>query len=128
MKTGFWHGICTILLIMSFSSGYASTKTKIIIDSVKKIKDDEEGKLVILKKNKQVLYLRLDHKNFESLFLNISKSQRMNSILEFKLDKDLNILEVSLKDKDSDKSKENNKSNDTEKNKDRDRDKNRNKQ
>lgn len=113
---------------MSFSSGYASTKTKIIIDSVKKIKDDEEGKLVILKKNKQVLYLRLDHKNFESLFLNISKSQRMNSILEFKLDKDLNILEVSLKDKDSDKRKENNKSNDTEKNKDRDRDKNRNKQ
>lgn len=99
MKIGFWHRICTTFLIITFGSCYAITKTKIIIDSVKKTKDDEEGKLVILKKNKQVLYLRLDHKNFDSLFLNISKSQRTNSILEFKLDEDLNILEVSLKDK-----------------------------
>lgn len=105
MKIGFWHRICTTFLIITFSSCYALTKTKIIIDSVKKTKDDEEGKLVILKKNKQVLYLRLDHKNFDSLFLNVSKSQSTNSKLEFKLDEDLNILEVSSKDSSKDEAK-----------------------
>ena len=81
MKIGFWHRICTTFLIITFSSCYALTKTKIIIDSVKKTKDDEEGKLVILKKNKQVLYLRLDHKNFDSLFLNVLKNVFSSSSL-----------------------------------------------
>lgn len=65
-----------------------------IIDSVSKVKEDDDGKLIILSSQKKVLYLKNDQKNFEDILNEISNSQKFNSTLKFKTDVNLNIIEA----------------------------------
>lgn len=80
----------------SFSSKAQSTasKSSIIIDSVSKIKEDDEGKIVLLNQNKKVLYLKNDQKNYENLLSEISNSLQFKSSLKFKTDSNLNIIDA----------------------------------
>lgn len=72
----------------------AGSKTSTIIDSVSKIKEDDEGKIVLLTQNKKVLYLKNDQKNYENLLSEISNSLQFKSSLKFKTDSNLNIIDA----------------------------------
>lgn len=91
----FLYSLLSICLCVQFTLAQNSPKKFVsIIDSVNKVKEDDDGKLIILNSQKKVLYLKNDQKNFDDILNEISNSQKFNSTLKFKTDVNLNIIEA----------------------------------
>lgn len=94
MRIGVILFLSIYFTISAFSQSNASNSGSTIIDTVTKIKEDDEGKLILLNQNKKVLYLKNEQKNYDILVNEISNSLKFNTPLKFKTDANLNIIDA----------------------------------
>lgn len=94
MRIGVIFILSIYFTISAFAQSTASNTGSTIIDTVTKIKEDDEGKLILLNQNKKVLYLKNEQKNYDILVNEISNSLKFNTPLKFKTDANLNIIDA----------------------------------
>jgi hypothetical protein len=85
---------CSLFSFTCLAQNSSSKSSNIIIDSVIKIKEDDDGKLILLNQNKKVLYLKNDQKNYDNILIEVSNSLKFNSPVKFKTDANLNVIEA----------------------------------
>ncbi len=85
---------CSFFSFTCLAQSSSSKSSNTIIDSVVKIKEDDEGKLILLNQNKKVLYLKNDQKNYDNILIEVSNSLKFNSPVKFKTDANLNVIDV----------------------------------
>lgn len=83
-----------IILALGISDAFAQTKAPIFTDTVVKIKEDDEGKLIVLKKTSQVLYLKNTATNYEAVFSAIDNSLAFGSSVKIITDGKLNVVKA----------------------------------
>lgn len=85
---------CSLFSFACLAQNSSSKSSNTIIDSVIKIKEDDDGKLILLNQNKKVLYLKNDQKNYDNILIEVSNSLKFNSPVKFKTDANLNVIEA----------------------------------
>lgn len=85
-----------LLFTFLFHSTF-SFANKTITDSVLKIKEDDGGKIILLVKEKEILYLPYDSKVFDSNLTKIQKCVDKKNKVKITVDGDLNILNIEDK-------------------------------
>lgn len=94
MKYFLFTASLLVIFFLSVSDALADKAAPTITDTVVKIKEDDDGKLIVLKNASQVLYLNHKTPNFEGVLLKLTKSQTQKSILKITTDNKLNILKA----------------------------------
>lgn len=83
-----------VIFLLGVSDALADTNAKPIADTVVKIKEDDDGKIIVLKNAKQVLYLNYKTPNFDAVLLKLTNSQTQNSTVKITIDTQLNVLKA----------------------------------
>jgi hypothetical protein len=83
-----------LILVLSVSDALAQGDSATFADSVMKIKEDDDGKLIVLKNAKQVLYLKYTVKNFDSVLSTLDNSLSFGSPVKITTDTKLNIIKA----------------------------------
>ena len=88
--------IISLIIILAFgiSDAWAQSMPTVFIDTVVKIKEDDEGKLVILKKAAPILYLKYSASNYESIFSVLDNSLAFGSSVKITTDGKLNVIKA----------------------------------
>ena len=83
-----------LIFVLTVSDAIAQSKYPVIADTVLKIKEDDDGKLIILAKSKPILYLKYKTKNYDSIYAFILNSQSFNSAIKITTDSQLNVIKA----------------------------------
>jgi hypothetical protein len=83
-----------VILALGVSDALAQSSVPSFTDTVVKIKEDDDGKLIVLKKASQVLYLKNSAPNFEAVFSNLENSLAFGSSIKIITDGKLNVLKA----------------------------------
>lgn len=86
-----------LVFIFSISDARADVPTSFMNDIVLKIKEDDDGKLVILKNATEVLYLTYETPDFDAVLSTLTKSQTQKSPILITTDHKLNVLKAYSK-------------------------------
>lgn len=95
----FKSAFISIFVTVSFFTQSSAAKPvlqKTVTDSVIKIKEDEDGKLIVLSQSKTIFYLKFKNRWFDSNFEKLNKSRLNSSRLKILTDSQFNILKVDL--------------------------------
>tara|TARA_B110001454_G_scaffold219111_1_gene250020 strand:+ start:22615 stop:22902 length:288 start_codon:yes stop_codon:yes gene_type:complete len=83
-----------IIFFFGISDALANNLASLVTDTVLKIKEDDDGKIIVLKNASQVLYLDNKAPNFEAVLSVLSKSQSQKTIIKITTDNKLNVLKA----------------------------------
>lgn len=83
-----------VIFFFGISDALASNIAPLVTDTVVKIKEDDDGKIIVLKNSSQVLYLNNKTPNFDSVLSTLTKSQTQKAIVKITTDSKLNVLKA----------------------------------
>lgn len=84
-----------LTLLLASSDAIAKAQTNpTFSDTVVRIKEDDDGKLIVLSKTKQILYLMYNTPNFDSMINALNKSHSEKSSVIITTDSRLNVIKV----------------------------------
>ena len=83
-----------VIFFFGISDAFANNFPPLVTDTVLRIKEDDEGKIIVLKNASQVLYLNNKTPNFEAVLGTLSKSQSQKLIVKITTDTNLNVLKA----------------------------------
>lgn len=82
------------IFLVGVSDALAQNSMSTITDTVVRIKEDDDGKIIMLKKAPQIYYLTYSTPGFDSALLVLTKSQDQKSTVKITADSKLNILKA----------------------------------
>jgi len=83
-----------VIFFFGISDAFANNYSPLVTDTVVKIKEDDDGKIIVLKNASQVLYLNNKTPNFEAVLATLTKSQSQKSIIKITTERKLNVLKA----------------------------------
>ncbi|OYZ22994.1 MAG: hypothetical protein B7Y39_07025 [Bdellovibrio sp. 28-41-41] len=83
-----------VIFFFGISDAFANNTSPLVTDTVVKIKEDDDGKIIVLKNASQVLYLNNKTPNFEAVLATLTKSQSLKSVVKITTDNKLNVLKA----------------------------------
>ena len=83
-----------VILLVGVSDALAQASTPTLTDTVVRIKEDDDGKIIMLKNASQVYYLTYSTPGFDSVLSTLTKSQSQKSAVKITTDSKLNILKA----------------------------------
>ncbi|MBL7545170.1 MAG: hypothetical protein JNL11_15235 [Bdellovibrionaceae bacterium] len=83
-----------LIFALGITEALAQTNPAVFTDTVVKIKEDDDGKLIVLKNTTQVLYLKYTTTNFDSVLSTLNNSLTFSSTVKISTDGKLNVLKA----------------------------------
>lgn len=83
-----------VIFLLGVSDAVAQSAAPTITDTVVRIKEDDDGKIIMLKKAPQAYYLTYSTPGFDSVLSALTKSQTQKAAVKITTDSKLNILKA----------------------------------
>jgi hypothetical protein len=81
-----------VIFFFGISDAFANNTAPLFTDTIIRIEENDDGKIIILKNASQVLYLNNKAQNFEAVLATLVKSQSQKLIIKITTDNKLNVL------------------------------------
>lgn len=83
-----------LVIVLGVSDAFAQLAGPTFNDTVIKIKEDDEGKLIVLKNSPKILYLKYSATSFDSVFTALDNSLAFGSSVSIVTDGKLNVVKA----------------------------------
>lgn len=83
-----------VIFLFGVSEALAQSTATTITDTVVRIKEDDDGKIIMFKKAPQAFYLTYSTPEFDAVLSKLSKSHTQKSAVKVTTDSKLNILKA----------------------------------